>query len=239
MSKIILAVLLFTLYCWRSNCACRNDIVQIHYTEVPAFFFSYALSQCDVVSISLHIWVNVLAYLSVGWSLCLCVCGQMDVGVCRLVSQLQWQTSLIPTPGEALIQAPPGNYSSREPSHSQKEKGTSTEQRALGFATKINGLFECVSLLLECQPLPLSIRLCVWMGHTQTGTSTHTHTWKRASVRPGRPDRHLTLEPIPPPYQSPTPIPCFPHWPLHPAHPASFVSHKCSSLEAGWFHRVP
>ena len=162
----------------------------------------------------------------------------MDVGVCRLVSQLQWQTSLIPTPGEALIQPPPGNYSSREPSlSSQKERGTSTEQRALGFATKINGSFECVSLLLECQPLPLSIWRCVWMGHTETGTSTHT--WKRASVRPGRPDRHLTLVPIPPPYQSPTPIPCFPHWPLHPPHPASFVSHKCSSLEAGWFHGAP
>lgn len=44
-------------------------------------------------------------------SLCVSVCAQMDVGVCRLESQHQWQTLLIQALGEALIEAPSGNKS--------------------------------------------------------------------------------------------------------------------------------
>lgn len=132
----------------------------------------------------------------------------MDVGVCRLVSQLQWQTSLMHTPEEALIQAPSDKYSSRENPDTQwkREQGITRGERSRNCQK--DQCFECVSLQLECQPLPLNI----WPYVSETGGyvdtqrrgQAHTHTWKRPSTRPGRPDRHLTLEPIPLPNLQPS-----------------------------------
>lgn len=59
---------------------------------------------------------------------------------------------------------------------------------------------------LECQPLALSIRLCVNWTDGYKDRYRHTHTWKRPSIRPGKPDRHLTLDPPPPPSPNPNPL---------------------------------
>lgn len=84
--------------------------VYLHFTSLCVSRSLFAVSNSDhtiknYTLCSICVCPNLPASCSfVNQSMCLCVCGQMDVGVCRLVSQLQWRTLSIQTPGEALMQ---------------------------------------------------------------------------------------------------------------------------------------
>ena len=156
----------------------------------------------------------------------------MEVGVCRLLSQIQWQTLLMQTPGEALIPTLSGKIAAESSATRKWDRAGLKQHRGL-LALPERSVWMCLPLskvpTFSLQ-YPTPWKWGSWIQkHTHTNRDIHTCTSKRLTIREwGRltsPDRHLTRESPPPP------IPSL-HWPSHPPPPASFVSHKCSSLEA-------